>query len=336
MLPRSMNDERNDGRPDADRESSLHDAAPRFSALKLPTKKSGPYIIVEKGGELWFCQSRASSIGRLDIESGKCIEYPASTPDAFPVGIVEGADGAMWFAEQAANNVCRIGANGDIDIHAMPIAGSGPTGLILGEDGNVWFSLAEAGRIGRISPDGRFDDFGGPRPGSRPLSLVARDGAIWFSQIGAGSIGRLTYDGEYTEFKTPSTDSAPRALALHQDGSIWGVLTNANALVRIDRDGRMAEFGVPGPPASLRGVTVAPDGDVYFTANATNKIGRMTASGRLVGQYAIPGENCGARCIMCTEAGRIFFSGFDAGEIIELSSGESPATEVDRAGTPAR
>jgi virginiamycin B lyase len=72
------------------------------------------------------------------------------------------------------------------------------------------------------------------------------------------------------------------------------------------------------PNASLRGVTVAPDGDLWFTENAANKIGRMSPDGRLIGEYSIPGDHCGARAIVAIPDGRLFFSAHDADAIGEV------------------
>jgi virginiamycin B lyase len=63
---------------------------------------------------------------------------------------------------------------------------------------------------------------------------------------------------------------------------------------------------------------VAPDGDLWFTENFANKIGRMSPDGRVIGEYAIPGGNCGARAIVAAPDGRLFFSAHDAGAIGEV------------------
>ncbi len=72
------------------------------------------------------------------------------------------------------------------------------------------------------------------------------------------------------------------------------------------------------PDASLRGVAVAPDGELWFTENFSNKIGRMAPDGKLIGEYAIPLDGCGARAIVAIPDGRLFFSAHDAGAIGEV------------------
>jgi virginiamycin B lyase len=63
---------------------------------------------------------------------------------------------------------------------------------------------------------------------------------------------------------------------------------------------------------------VAPDGKLWFTENFANKIGCMAPDGTLIGEYPIPGANCGARAIVAAADGRLFFSAHDAGAIGEV------------------
>jgi virginiamycin B lyase len=63
---------------------------------------------------------------------------------------------------------------------------------------------------------------------------------------------------------------------------------------------------------------VAADQTLWFTENFANKIGRMAPDGRVIGEYDIPGPNCGARAIVAIPDGRLFFSAHDAGAIGEV------------------
>jgi virginiamycin B lyase len=60
------------------------------------------------------------------------------------------------------------------------------------------------------------------------------------------------------------------------------------------------------------------DGDLWYTANAANKIGRMAPDGTVLGEYAIPTPNSGARCIATMSDGKLFFTQYDAGLIGEV------------------
>src|SRR5260370_40525518 len=84
------------------------------------------------------------------------------------------------------------------------------------------------------------------------------------------------------------------------------------------RSGHIHEVASKAPDASVRGVTVAPDGDLWFTENFSNKIGRMAPDGKVIDEYAIPVDSCGARAIIAIPDGRLFFSAHDAGAIGEV------------------
>ncbi|MFZ3358395.1 MAG: hypothetical protein WA177_06490, partial [Xanthobacteraceae bacterium] len=61
---------------------------------RIPSAGSKPYIAVEgPDGALWFCESGASKIGRLDAGRGTFAEFGLPAANATPIGIAAGADG---------------------------------------------------------------------------------------------------------------------------------------------------------------------------------------------------------------------------------------------------
>lgn len=82
----------------------------------IPTANSGVAGITRGGdGALWFTESTASKIGRIDA-SGSINEYSTPTPNADPVGI-SGPNGGgcnpdvIWFVEAAVHNIGKITLN---------------------------------------------------------------------------------------------------------------------------------------------------------------------------------------------------------------------------------
>ena len=70
-------------------------APPTIREHRIPTAGSKPYIAVEgRDGCLWFCESGASKIGRLDPNAYTFKEFDLPTANATPIGIVVGPDGA--------------------------------------------------------------------------------------------------------------------------------------------------------------------------------------------------------------------------------------------------
>ena len=115
--------------------------APAIRLHKIPSPRSEPYICMRgPDGALWFCESGASKIGRLDVDSKTFAEFDIPSANAMPIGITPGADGNMWFCAKKANAIGRITMRGDIVLFAVPTPNAGPDGTLLGPDGNVWFS----------------------------------------------------------------------------------------------------------------------------------------------------------------------------------------------------
>src|SRR4051812_15767810 len=113
--------------------SIAHETMPRdakppiIREHRIPTAGSKPYIAVEGRDRcLWFCESGASKIGRLDPNSYAFKEFALPTPDATPIGIVEGAEGALWFAEKTGNKIGRISKDGAITEFPLPTPAAGP------------------------------------------------------------------------------------------------------------------------------------------------------------------------------------------------------------------
>ena len=97
---------------------------------RIPTTDSKPYIAVQgPDGKLWFCESGASKIGRLDPDTGAFTEFALPTRNSTPIGITAGADGNLWFAEKTANKIGRLTPRGEITEFALPTANAGPDGL---------------------------------------------------------------------------------------------------------------------------------------------------------------------------------------------------------------
>ena len=111
---------------------------PQIREHRIPTQGSKPYIAVEgSDGALWFCESGASKIGRLDPKTYRFKEFALPTPNATPIGIIEGPDGAFWFAEKTGNKIGRITPDGKITEFPLPTPNAGPDAMMAGPDGNI-------------------------------------------------------------------------------------------------------------------------------------------------------------------------------------------------------
>jgi virginiamycin B lyase len=61
-----------------------------------------------------------------------------------------GSDGALWFAETAANKIGKVTTDGHFSEFAIPTVGSAPFGIVAGLNGHVWFTEFSGNKIGDI------------------------------------------------------------------------------------------------------------------------------------------------------------------------------------------
>ncbi|MFM9124738.1 MAG: hypothetical protein ACKOSO_06185 [Actinomycetota bacterium] len=119
------------------------------------TAGAGLYAIVSgTDGNLLFTEQAGNRIGRI-TPAGVVTEFPIAAAGMAPSGIVAGADGALWVAENGAsntgNNVLRITTAGAMTQYQNGIsANAGLLGIAAGPDGNLWFTENAGNRIGRM------------------------------------------------------------------------------------------------------------------------------------------------------------------------------------------
>ena len=202
----------------------------------VPTANSGLFNITSDphGGYPWFTETLANNIATLR-PSGFGIpivrETAVTTSSARPYGITGGPDGAIWFTEEAGNNIGRY-SSGAITEFTVPTSASVPEQIASGPDGNLWFTEAMASKIGRITTSGTVTEF--PIPTSTSLEGIAAgpDGAMYFTETGAQKIGRISTAGVVTEFPLSSAGN-PSIITQGPDGAMWFAAPYANAIVRM-------------------------------------------------------------------------------------------------------
>ena len=87
------------------------------------------------------------------LSSSNTTEHRIPTPHSYPVEIVTGPDGALWFTESSGNNIGRITTNGQITEYPVG-TDSSPYGIAIGPDGALWFT-EDNYQIGRITAGGQ-------------------------------------------------------------------------------------------------------------------------------------------------------------------------------------
>ncbi len=171
----------------------------------------------------------------LNSSGGFSFDEIFQAPGASPAGIAAGFDGAMYWVDDANNEITRapIGSSTGGSV-SIPTASSGPSAIASGPDGALWFTEQSANKIGRVSTAGAVTEYPIPTPNSSPSSIAAGpDGNLWFTEQGANKIGQITPSGTITEFPVPTPNSSPTAIAAGPDGAMWFTEQAADEIGRI-------------------------------------------------------------------------------------------------------
>ncbi len=183
---------------------------------------------------MWFTYPvdiYSSGVGRI-TPSGSITLFPIPTPNTSVPSITVGPDGALWFVENAVDQIGRITMAGQISEYALPEApatnigffgdGDNPILIATGSDGRLWVldNGANAG-IFAVSPDQplssdfnyshtpsgmtlEFDDltFHDPDPSSSASSYAISvdwgDGTTSTPAITTNGPGSYTLSGSHT------------------------------------------------------------------------------------------------------------------------------------------
>lgn len=212
-------------------------------------------------------------------------EFPLTTPNSVPAGIVAGPDGNLWVAEASASRIARVTPAGAVTEFAL-LAGREPVDLAV-SGGLLYYTERAGDRIGRLDPtlptdagiQGSIAEFIVPGAGSAPTGIAASaDGNVWFTEPGADQIGRITSAGVVTEFLVPGAGSQPLDITSAADGALWFTERGSSEIGRITTAGEQTHFATRGA-AGLESIVAGTDGALWFTEGRAGKIGRLTTGG---------------------------------------------------------
>lgn len=266
--------------------------AATITEYPLPTSggAKGPEgITVGPDGNIWFVETQANAIGRLN---------PDGTVDQFSSGIgsnaglaeiVSGPDGALYFTESNRDRIGRITTDGLTITESSSIRGGTQVqGLTVGPDGGLWFTEPGQDRIGRMAPGATptlTNEYQIATGGNQqPYDITTGpDGNLWFTERGSGgNVGRITTGGVITE-ASPTVGGQPTSIAAGPDGRLW--FTDGASTGAI----RAITTGLTAPASYTTGLTHVPldivagdDGALWFTENAAGGgIGQITTTGTI-------------------------------------------------------
>ena len=183
-------------------------------------------------GSLW---ATATDVGRiLRIHpTGAMLTYDIQSYDPQPVGIAQGPDGNMWFAERGARKIGRVTLGGTVTEFAVqyPMT-TGPVQITRGSDNALWFATDDG--FGRVALNGEMTLFvTGPQAATGRL-VQAADGSFWLG-TGDGYVTRfLPPDGVTRVFVWgPPAQSA--GLVFDEQGTLYIVDSQLRTMSRLAR-----------------------------------------------------------------------------------------------------
>jgi len=150
-----------------------------------------PEKITAGQGVLWFTESDAGRIGRINIDGTGYQDYFIGN-GAVGHGIAFGPDGALWFTARDFATIGRLTTSGQYTPYPIGF-GVQPQEIAYGPDGAMWFTLYDS-IIGRVTTSGQFNGYSVPQTDSHPFAItVGPDAALWFTDNGgeAKQIGRI-------------------------------------------------------------------------------------------------------------------------------------------------
>jgi len=329
-------------------------AAALISAFPVPTPGSNPRdIAVGPDGALWFTETSARKIGRIDPHNpGEVTEVPLPIANRQPWDITRDADGNLWFTENYAGWVGRmLVASKSVEEFSVPGKDGGPPAIVAAPGGSLWVTGRALLRFASAHPETISElpiPDAGPGMAARSIT-IDRQGTVWFvrgSEYGGSRIGRVQQDepARIVEYPLPGV---PYDVTLGPDGNLWVVGTSLT--VHCSEDiGRVWRV-TPGDPPQIQelpladsqpiAITSGPDGNLWFTVGR-DKVARVVPREPFcVTEFTVPPPpgyraNASPRGITTGPDGHLWFTEVNGNQVARLKPPDDPEIEKDCAATP--
>lgn len=294
--------------------------------------------------------------------TGPITEFTISAPHeppvrALPIGITNGPDGAIWFAERGWGRLGRILTDGTItNQFDLRVRGEGPSfhpqRLVTGPDGNLWATCGTLRRYRQLH-QGVSDPYGSIRrmttngdvtavvhlqEYSDPRSIVsAPDGNLWFTES-RGSIGEVSPNGKGKLLREIPLHHHVYPIALGPNGNIWfGELFN-NRIGKITLpyvDSEIIKYYVLAKNAGPDGIVAGPGGYLYFTERLVGKVGKIDKNGHLAAEWQLPAGST-PTAITVGSDGNIYVAEFGMASIARIVPTGHMAGTITQFPTPTQ
>ncbi len=219
----------------------------RFQTFILPNpdlghRVLGPHGITQaKDGHVYTAEIDESSIGELDPETGKVLQYETPTRST-PHTIRSDSKGNVWFTEM--QGVSKVGK---LDAITKKITEWDPSpsdanahyyGMTVDQKDRVWAVGMTSHKIVGYDPKtDKWSVYATPTQPSGPRRpTVDSKGKVWFSEHIGQALGMLDPDtGKITEYKDPFKLGGGYECYADAHDNIWVTLRSYGVLARFDQ-----------------------------------------------------------------------------------------------------
>ncbi len=198
------------------------------------------FIQLDNAGHVWFTDPTNNSIGKLTISGNSWQEFPTTTLNSAPVGLILDKHGNLWFTERNANKIGFYNTTtpGFVET-AVATANSQPYGLAYDSTNDIiWFDEDAAANIGYFAVTLNGTIVPHEVAVNNIPHLIYRDatGNLWFSEQGADTIGEYTTTHVNNVFSVagsicPTAGVTPTTC---NNTFVGGVAVDSNGLVWFD------------------------------------------------------------------------------------------------------
>jgi len=224
--------------------------------------------------------------------SGTITEFLLPTTAAAPSAIAAGPDLAMWFGEEAANQLGRIGIDGSISEWPLPTTNAGIGGIATGADGNIYFTESRASKVARFSLASiQFTEWNAPVLASGPAGIVsAPDGTLWVLAPNTDNVFHLTTQGVFLPSVTLKSGCFPHGPTIGSDGNVWFACLLTDQITRVTPQSVVTYFALPSRGSRPTILANGADGNIYFTEQV-GRIGALDFANLAFTEWIVPTTN---------------------------------------------
>ena len=273
---------------DGDRIGRFDIVSESWQEYDLPDGSQPWGLALDGTGNLWFAQTAADQIGKLETTSGTITEYGGLAPGSQPWGVAV-SNGVVWFTERAAGQIGRLDpASGEVVEYSLPLASAYPGGIVAYDgysDGKerVWFTEAGANCLGLFEvPAELIREFCFTLPGDEPLlnpedvAVILPSGNPWLSNTGSNGITifRFSTVQNFNTIGVYTPDSEPYGITT-AFGAVWFTERAGNKIGRYGPTDQMYEYALPTPGSQPTDIVVDATGCAWYAAPGTDRIGRL-------------------------------------------------------------